>query len=163
MILAARSSVDAAEVARFSKIAAEWWDPKGKFAPLHRFNPTRLAFIRDQALHRFGRDLIDKRAAAIGFVGTGDKQNGEFVQSRHPSMHGQQQIPDAAALGRNWGKRATRSPGRSNCWALAKIKMSHRTVRSSGKAILSAMGPPPKAGRPALSFPSSPDPAGRPH
>jgi 2-polyprenyl-6-hydroxyphenyl methylase/3-demethylubiquinone-9 3-methyltransferase len=52
----ARSSIDPAEVARFSQIAAEWWDPKGKFAPLHKFNPVRLAFIRDQALARFGRD-----------------------------------------------------------------------------------------------------------
>jgi 2-polyprenyl-6-hydroxyphenyl methylase / 3-demethylubiquinone-9 3-methyltransferase len=50
------SSIDPAEVERFSKIAAEWWDPKGKFAPLHRFNPVRLAFIRDQALYRFQRD-----------------------------------------------------------------------------------------------------------
>ena len=50
------SSIDPAEVERFSKIAAEWWDPKGKFAPLHKFNPVRLAFIRDQALYRFSRD-----------------------------------------------------------------------------------------------------------
>ncbi|MEY3259450.1 MAG: 3-demethylubiquinone-9 3-methyltransferase [Pseudomonadota bacterium] len=49
-------SVDPQEVERFSRIAAEWWDPKGKFAPLHRFNPVRLSFIRDQALQRFGRD-----------------------------------------------------------------------------------------------------------
>ena len=56
-----RSSIDAAEVERFSRIAAEWWDPKGKFAPLHRFNPVRLAFIRDQALHRFSRDPAARR------------------------------------------------------------------------------------------------------
>ncbi|HYG28033.1 MAG TPA: bifunctional 2-polyprenyl-6-hydroxyphenol methylase/3-demethylubiquinol 3-O-methyltransferase UbiG [Caulobacteraceae bacterium] len=49
-------SIDPDEVARFSAIAAEWWDPSGKFAPLHRFNPVRLAFIREQALARFGRD-----------------------------------------------------------------------------------------------------------
>jgi 2-polyprenyl-6-hydroxyphenyl methylase/3-demethylubiquinone-9 3-methyltransferase len=55
------SSIDPAEVERFSRIAAEWWDPKGKFAPLHKFNPTRLAFIRDQALHRFGRDGAQRR------------------------------------------------------------------------------------------------------
>ena len=55
------TSIDPAEVERFSRIAAEWWDPKGKFAPLHRFNPTRLAFIRDQALHRFGRDPKARR------------------------------------------------------------------------------------------------------
>jgi 2-polyprenyl-6-hydroxyphenyl methylase/3-demethylubiquinone-9 3-methyltransferase len=55
------SSIDPAEVERFSRIAAEWWDPKGKFAPLHKFNPTRLAFIRDQALYRFGRDPKARR------------------------------------------------------------------------------------------------------
>jgi 2-polyprenyl-6-hydroxyphenyl methylase/3-demethylubiquinone-9 3-methyltransferase len=55
------SSIDPAEVERFSRIAAEWWDPKGKFAPLHRFNPTRLTFIRDQALHHFGRDAGPRR------------------------------------------------------------------------------------------------------
>ena len=44
------------DVARFTAIANEWWDPRGKFAPLHRFNPVRLAFIREQALARFGRD-----------------------------------------------------------------------------------------------------------
>src|SRR5581483_12350400 len=54
-------SVDAEEVARFSRIAAEWWDPKGKFAPLHRFNPVRLGFIRDQALYRFGGDGTQRR------------------------------------------------------------------------------------------------------
>jgi 2-polyprenyl-6-hydroxyphenyl methylase/3-demethylubiquinone-9 3-methyltransferase len=53
-----RSSIDPADVERFSRIAAEWWDPKGKFAPLHRFNPIRLSFIRDQALHHFARDSV---------------------------------------------------------------------------------------------------------
>lgn len=57
----ARSSIDPAEVERFSRIAAEWWDPRGKFAPLHRFNPVRLAFIRDQALYRFQRDARSRR------------------------------------------------------------------------------------------------------
>ena len=50
------SSIDPAEVARFSALAAEWWDPRGKFAPLHRLNPARLDFIRERALARFGRD-----------------------------------------------------------------------------------------------------------
>ncbi len=58
---AARSSIDPAEVERFSRIAAEWWDPRGKFAPLHKFNPVRLAFIRDQALYRFRRDSTASR------------------------------------------------------------------------------------------------------
>ncbi len=58
---ATHTSIDPAEVERFSRIAAEWWDPKGKFAPLHKFNPTRLAFIRDQALHRFAREPAARR------------------------------------------------------------------------------------------------------
>ena len=57
----APSSIDPAEVARFSALAAEWWDPRGKFAPLHRLNPVRLGFIREQALLRFGRDAAARR------------------------------------------------------------------------------------------------------
>ncbi len=53
---ASASSIDPKEVEQFSRIAAEWWDPKGKFAPLHKFNPVRLSFIRDQVQARFGRD-----------------------------------------------------------------------------------------------------------
>jgi 2-polyprenyl-6-hydroxyphenyl methylase/3-demethylubiquinone-9 3-methyltransferase len=55
------SSIDPADVARFSAIAEEWWDPRGKFAPLHKFNPVRLGFIRNQALYRFKRDPKDRR------------------------------------------------------------------------------------------------------
>ena len=49
------TSIDDAEVAKFSALAAEWWDPAGKFAPLHKFNPVRLKFIRDIAAAQFGR------------------------------------------------------------------------------------------------------------
>ena len=56
MSSASASSIDPKEVEQFSRIAAEWWDPKGKFAPLHKFNPVRLSFIRDQVQARFGRD-----------------------------------------------------------------------------------------------------------
>ncbi len=51
---APRSSVDAAEVDRFRRMAAEWWDPKGKFRPLHQLGPARLAFIRDELVRHFG-------------------------------------------------------------------------------------------------------------
>lgn len=50
------STLDEAEVARFAAMADEWWDPKGKFRPLHALNPVRLAFIRDQLCAHFGRD-----------------------------------------------------------------------------------------------------------
>lgn len=58
---AAGPSIDPADVARFSAQAAEWWDAHGPFAPLHRFNPARLAFIRDRAAERFGRDVRARR------------------------------------------------------------------------------------------------------
>lgn len=54
---AAGPSIDPADVARFSAQAAEWWDARGPFAPLHRFNPARLAFVRDRAAERFDRDI----------------------------------------------------------------------------------------------------------
>lgn len=53
---AARTTIDQAEVDRFSAMAAEWWDPTGKFRPLHKFNPIRLTYIRDMVCGQFGRD-----------------------------------------------------------------------------------------------------------
>src|SRR2546423_14548795 len=50
------STIDEAEVARFAALAEEWWDPRGKMAVLHKFNPVRLAYIRDAACRRFGRN-----------------------------------------------------------------------------------------------------------
>ncbi|KAJ1557102.1 hypothetical protein HK405_000831, partial [Cladochytrium tenue] len=44
------SSVDAAEVSKFGAAAAEWWDSRGQFALLHRMNPARVGYVRDQAL-----------------------------------------------------------------------------------------------------------------
>ena len=49
-------TVDEAELARFAALAGEWWDPHGKMAPLHKFNPLRLGYIRDAVCRRFGRD-----------------------------------------------------------------------------------------------------------
>ena len=56
------STVDATEVARFSALAAEWWDARGKMAVLHRLNPVRLGFIKETACRQFSRDLKDLRA-----------------------------------------------------------------------------------------------------
>ena len=50
------STVDDAEVARFSALAAEWWNPRGKMAVLHKFNPVRLGFIKEAACGHFGRE-----------------------------------------------------------------------------------------------------------
>ena len=51
-----RTTIDPDEIEKFSAIAAEWWDPFGKFKPLHKFNPVRLGYIRDQICDNFDRD-----------------------------------------------------------------------------------------------------------
>lgn len=56
--LASASSIDAREVAQFAALADEWWNPKGRFAPLHRLNPLRLSFVRDTAVRHFARDSL---------------------------------------------------------------------------------------------------------
>jgi 2-polyprenyl-6-hydroxyphenyl methylase/3-demethylubiquinone-9 3-methyltransferase len=59
------ATLDRDEVARFAKLAGKWWDANGPFRPLHRINPTRLTYIRDQLCRRFGRD----KTAALSLSG----------------------------------------------------------------------------------------------
>ncbi|MDE3121041.1 MAG: bifunctional 2-polyprenyl-6-hydroxyphenol methylase/3-demethylubiquinol 3-O-methyltransferase UbiG [Paracoccaceae bacterium] len=54
--MTAHTTVDAAEVAKFEAMAAEWWDPTGKFKPLHQMNPCRLDYITRQIAAEFDRD-----------------------------------------------------------------------------------------------------------
>lgn len=50
------AGADPAELARFDRLAAEWWDETGPMAPLHKLNPTRMAYVRDRACAWFERD-----------------------------------------------------------------------------------------------------------
>lgn len=56
-----QSTIDPSEVAKFEAMAAEWWDPNGKFKPLHMLNPCRLDYITTQIAAEFGRDLSDPK------------------------------------------------------------------------------------------------------
>ena len=47
------NTLDKKEIEKFSKIAEEWWDPKGKFKPLHKFNPIRISYIKDNIIKTF--------------------------------------------------------------------------------------------------------------
>jgi len=58
------TTIDPAEVAKFEAMAAEWWDPHGKFKPLHMLNPCRLDYITGQIAAEFGRDLTAPRPFA---------------------------------------------------------------------------------------------------
>ena len=66
------NTIDAAEVEKFQAMAAEWWDPNGKFKPLHMLNPTRLDYITRQIAAEFGRDLMtDKPFAGLRLLDIG--------------------------------------------------------------------------------------------
>lgn len=50
------TTVDAGEVGKFDRLADEWWNPRGKFRPIHKFNPVRLAYIKETLCRHFSRD-----------------------------------------------------------------------------------------------------------
>ena len=55
------TTVDKIEVEKFSKLAKEWWNPNGKFRPLHLFNPVRIKFIKEKLTSHFKLDSLDER------------------------------------------------------------------------------------------------------
>src|SRR4051812_17053906 len=65
------STVDPAEIDRFSRIADEWWDPAGKFAPLHRLNPVRLGYIRDRAAQHWQRNALSAPLEGLSVLDIG--------------------------------------------------------------------------------------------
>jgi len=65
------SSVNKKEIEKFSKMAAEWWNPKGKFKPLHKFNPIRIKYIRDNIVSNFKLDYTSKPLKKINILDIG--------------------------------------------------------------------------------------------
>jgi len=57
-----KNTVDDAEIEKFHAMAKQWWDPKGKFRPLHKFNPVRISYIKNQVAAHFGLDTNDPKA-----------------------------------------------------------------------------------------------------
>ena len=55
------STIDKKEIEKFSKLAKDWWNPNGKFKPLHLFNPARIAFIKEKLISHFKRDLNSEK------------------------------------------------------------------------------------------------------
>lgn len=124
------SSVDRAEVERFAALAPQWWDENGAFRPLHRLNPTRLAFVRDRLADHFARDaksrrpfaglqlldigcgggLISEPLARLGFAVTGLDADGTAlkVARQHAKQRGveidyrAELVEELAAVGRRF-------------------------------------------------------------
>ena len=55
------TTINDVEIAKFTAMAEEWWNPNGKFKPIHKFNPVRLQYIRQHLLTHFGRDGTEMR------------------------------------------------------------------------------------------------------
>jgi 2-polyprenyl-6-hydroxyphenyl methylase/3-demethylubiquinone-9 3-methyltransferase len=97
------NTVDPTEIARFAALAEGWWDPNGKFKPLHRLNPLRLGFLRERLIGHFARDsgslrpfeglrlldigcgggLVAEPMARLGFAVTGIDAAPETVLTAH--------------------------------------------------------------------------------
>ena len=65
------SSVNKKEIEKFSKMAAEWWDPEGKFKPLHKFNPIRIKYIKDNIIYSFKLKSRQKPLQKINILDIG--------------------------------------------------------------------------------------------
>ena len=65
------STINKKEIAKFSKIAADWWNPNGKFKPLHKFNPIRIKYIKDNIEKNFKVNSTDKPLKDIDILDIG--------------------------------------------------------------------------------------------
>ncbi len=65
------NSINKKEIEKFSKIAEEWWNPNGKFKPLHNFNPIRIRYIKDNIIKDFNLKISDKPLKKINILDIG--------------------------------------------------------------------------------------------
>ena len=65
------TSVNKKEIEKFSKMAEEWWDPNGKFKPLHKFNPIRIRYIKDNIIDHFNLNNKNKPLNKINILDIG--------------------------------------------------------------------------------------------
>ncbi|MHA1164520.1 MAG: bifunctional 2-polyprenyl-6-hydroxyphenol methylase/3-demethylubiquinol 3-O-methyltransferase UbiG, partial [Alphaproteobacteria bacterium] len=96
-------TLDEEEVARFGAMAREWWDPNGKFRPLHALNPVRLTFIRDALCAHFNLDGASNRSLEglkIADIGCGGGLLCEPLTRLGANMTGLDPAPDTIAAAR---------------------------------------------------------------
>jgi 2-polyprenyl-6-hydroxyphenyl methylase/3-demethylubiquinone-9 3-methyltransferase len=65
------NTINKKEIEKFSKIAEEWWDPKGKFKPLHNFNPLRISYLKDNIVKTFNIQKKDKILSGVKILDIG--------------------------------------------------------------------------------------------
>ncbi len=65
------NTINKKEIEKFSKIAEEWWDPAGKFKPLHKFNPIRISYIKENIINTFNLQKSDRSLKGIKILDIG--------------------------------------------------------------------------------------------
>ena len=65
------STINKKEIEKFTKISEEWWNPNGKFKPLHKFNPIRIKYIRDNSIKHFNIKRDDKPFQKLNILDIG--------------------------------------------------------------------------------------------
>ena len=65
------NTINKKEIEKFSKIAEEWWDPQGKFKPLHNFNPLRISYLKDNIIKTFNIQKKDKILSGVKILDIG--------------------------------------------------------------------------------------------
>ena len=65
------NTINKKEIEKFSKIAEEWWNPNGKFKPLHKFNPIRIKYIKDNIIKKFNLNSSNKPLKTINILDIG--------------------------------------------------------------------------------------------
>ena len=65
------NSVNKKEIEKFSKMATEWWDPNGKFKPLHKFNPIRIKYIKENIINNFKLNNKKKPLGGVNILDIG--------------------------------------------------------------------------------------------
>ena len=65
------NTINKKEIEKFSKIAEEWWDPKGKFKPLHNFNPLRISYLKENIIKSFNLQKKDKILSGVKILDIG--------------------------------------------------------------------------------------------
>jgi 2-polyprenyl-6-hydroxyphenyl methylase / 3-demethylubiquinone-9 3-methyltransferase len=167
------ATLDAGEVDRFARIASEWWDPNGKFRPLHKIGPARLGFIVDHLANHFalppsglrrlsglklldigcGGGLISEPLARLGADATGIDPAPENIETarRHAEGSGltidyrQALVEDLAAEGTTFDAVVCLEVVEHVPDVAAFLKVCSGLVRPGGIMIVSTLNRTPKA------------------
>ena len=79
----ANNTINKEEIEKFNSLAEEWWDPDGKFKPLHKFNPIRIEYIKNNIIKKF--NIKNKKKTIFKFGNIGHWMWWRFVNRAHPS------------------------------------------------------------------------------